>query len=44
MVAFIKNIGFPRFMMSLLLVVILVTAIFVGIPIGMVMTDLIQRV
>lgn len=44
MAAFIKDIGFPRFMMSLLLVLILVTAIFVGIPIGMVMTDLIQRV
>src|SRR6056297_3315883 len=44
MATFIKDIGFPRFLMSLLLIVILVTAIVVGIPIGMVLTDLVQRV
>src|SRR6056297_3382294 len=44
MATFIKDIGFPRFMMTLLLIIILITAVVVGIPIGMILTDLIQRV
>jgi simple sugar transport system permease protein len=44
MATFIKDIGFPRFMMGLLLIIILITALAVGVPLGMVVTDLIQRV
>ncbi len=44
MATFIKDIGFPRFMMTLLLIIILITAVVVGIPIGMILSDLIQRV
>ncbi len=44
MIKFIKDIGFPRFMMALLLVIILITGFILGLPVGMVITDLIQRV